>query len=84
MKKGMWQIQNAQRPDVQQRIPALGPRAVCWLPLQPGKIFKAEVGNEKDYIATRVSYNLDLGGPSFTVNSACSSGLVAVAQVYFI
>ena len=49
-------------------------------PLQPGKIFKAEVGNEKDYIATRVSYNLDLGGPSFTVNSACSSGLVAVAQ----
>ena len=47
---------------------------------KPGQIFKTEVGNEKDYIATRVSYQLDLGGPSFTVNSACSSGLVAVAQ----
>ena len=48
--------------------------------LRPGRIWTAEVGNEKDYIATRVSYQLDLGGPSYTVNSACSSGLVAIAQ----
>eukprot|EP00939_MAST-03C_sp_MAST-3C-sp1_P000987 g987.t1 len=49
-------------------------------PLEPGKIWTTEVGNEKDYIATRVAYQLDLGGPAFTVNSACSSGLVAVAN----
>jgi 3-oxoacyl-(acyl-carrier-protein) synthase len=49
-------------------------------PLDPGAIFLGEVGNEKDYIATRVSYALDLMGPAMNVNSACSSGLVAVAQ----
>ncbi|KAJ1629979.1 thiolase-like protein, partial [Pavlovales sp. CCMP2436] len=38
------------------------------------------VGAEKDYIATRVSYGLNLGGPSIAVTSACSSSLVAVAQ----
>ena len=38
------------------------------------------MGNEKDYIATRVSYALDLMGPSLAVNSACSSALAAVAQ----
>jgi len=49
-------------------------------PLAPGDIFLGEVGSEKDYIATRVSYALDLMGPSFSVNSACSSGLLAIAQ----
>ena len=49
-------------------------------PLDPTNLFLTEVGNEKDYISTRVSYALDLGGPSMTVTSACSSGLVAVAQ----
>lgn len=39
-----------------------------------------QVGSEKDYIATRVSFAMDLGGPSMNVNSACSSGLVAIAQ----
>ena len=39
-----------------------------------------QVGNEKDYIATRVSYALDLMGPSLAVNSACSSALAAVAH----
>lgn len=48
--------------------------------LAPGDIFLGEVGSEKDYIATRVSYALDLMGPSLSVNSACSSGLLAVAQ----
>ncbi len=47
---------------------------------KPDVILRTEIGNEKDYIATRVSYQLDLGGPSVTVNSACSSGLVAIAQ----
>ncbi len=49
-------------------------------PLDPGKLFLTEISNEKDYIATRVSYQLDLGGPGVTVTSACSSGLLAVAQ----
>jgi acyl transferase domain-containing protein len=49
-------------------------------PLEPAKTWTTEVGNEKDYISTRVSHQLNLGGPSFTINSACSSGLVAVAQ----
>lgn len=46
----------------------------------PGQVFLGEVASEKDYIATRVSYALDLNGASMNVNSACSSGLVAVAQ----
>ena len=33
-----------------------------------------------EYLATRVSYKLDLKGPSVTVESACSTSLVAVAQ----
>ncbi|HYO13133.1 MAG TPA: amino acid adenylation domain-containing protein [Thermoanaerobaculia bacterium] len=37
-----------------------------------------QMGNEKDYLATRVSYKLNLGGPSVTVQSACSTALVAV------
>jgi phthiocerol/phenolphthiocerol synthesis type-I polyketide synthase E len=33
---------------------------------------------DKDYVATRVSYKLDLRGPSVTVQTACSTSLVAV------
>ncbi|MEM9903528.1 MAG: SDR family NAD(P)-dependent oxidoreductase, partial [Cyanobacteria bacterium P01_D01_bin.44] len=36
------------------------------------------LGNDKDYIATRVSYKLNLRGPSFNVSTACSTSLVAV------
>lgn len=36
-------------------------------------------GNEKEYIATRTSYKLDLRGPSICVNTACSTSLVAAA-----
>jgi acyl transferase domain-containing protein/acyl carrier protein len=35
------------------------------------------VGNERDYLATRVSYKLNLKGPSFDVQCACSTSLVA-------
>ena len=38
------------------------------------------VGSDKDYLATRVSYKLDLRGPSITVQTACSTSLVAVVQ----
>ena len=35
------------------------------------------VGNDKDFVSTRTSYKLGLTGPSFTVQSACSTSLVA-------
>ncbi|HSK46258.1 MAG TPA: type I polyketide synthase, partial [Candidatus Binatia bacterium] len=39
-------------------------------------------GNEKDYLATRTSYKLNLRGPSLNIQTACSTSLVAVAQAY--
>ena len=36
------------------------------------------LGNDKDFLATRVSYKLDLRGPSVDVQTACSTSLVAV------
>jgi non-ribosomal peptide synthase protein (TIGR01720 family) len=35
------------------------------------------IGNEQDYIATRVSYKLNLKGPSVNVQSTCSTSLLA-------
>ncbi|KZN35318.1 hypothetical protein N480_19225 [Pseudoalteromonas luteoviolacea S2607] len=37
-------------------------------------------GNDKDYLATSVSYKLNLTGPSISVNTACSSSLVAIVE----
>ncbi len=37
-----------------------------------------QLANDKDYLPSRVSYKLDLGGPSVNVQSACSTALVAV------
>ncbi|MEH2065248.1 MAG: SDR family oxidoreductase [Nostoc sp.] len=36
------------------------------------------IAGDKDYLTTRVSYKLNLQGPSFTVQTACSTSLVAV------
>ncbi|WP_352509140.1 SDR family NAD(P)-dependent oxidoreductase [Mesorhizobium sp. M0048] len=41
--------------------------------------FLTELGNDKDYLASRVSYMLNLNGPSITVQTACSTGLVSIA-----
>lgn len=40
--------------------------------------FQVSLGNQRDYLATQVSYRLDLRGPSLTVQTACSTSLVAV------
>ena len=40
--------------------------------------FEAMISNDKDFLPTRVSYKLNLGGPSIGVQTACSTSLVAV------
>lgn len=38
------------------------------------------IGNEKDFLATRAAYKLNLKGPAININTACSTSLVAVCQ----
>lgn len=42
--------------------------------------FQVMLGNEKDYIATRVAHKLGLTGPAVSVHTACSTSLVAICQ----
>ncbi|WP_424889049.1 type I polyketide synthase [Streptomyces sp. XH2] len=42
--------------------------------------YRLMLANDKDFLTTRVSYKLDLRGPSISVNTACSTSLVAVHQ----
>ncbi|MEO6829123.1 MAG: type I polyketide synthase, partial [Acidobacteriaceae bacterium] len=44
--------------------------------------FPALIGNGQDFLATRISYKLNLCGPAMTVQSACSTSLLAVAQAW--
>lgn len=41
------------------------------------KGLQALLGNDKDYLATRVAHKFNFTGPAFTVQTACSSSLVA-------
>ena len=40
--------------------------------------YQLMIGNDKDFLTTRVSYKLDLHGPSMSIQTACSTSLVAV------
>ena len=42
-----------------------------------GHFLLRHTGNDKDFLSTRVSYLLDLKGPSVNVQTACSTSLVA-------
>src|SRR5919107_6299500 len=46
-------------------------RSVGWFLLR-------HTGNDKDFLATRLSYLLNLRGPSINVQTACSTSLVAI------
>jgi amino acid adenylation domain-containing protein len=37
------------------------------------------IGNEKDFLTTRLAYKLNLRGPALSINTACSTSLVALA-----
>ncbi|WP_369215333.1 beta-ketoacyl synthase N-terminal-like domain-containing protein [Streptomyces flavofungini] len=40
--------------------------------------YRMMITNDKDFVATRTSYKLNLQGPSVSTNTACSTSLVAV------
>ena len=50
------------------------------LMMSPAEHFQIGVGNDKDFLTTRVSYKLNLKGPSVAVQTACSTSLVAVVS----
>jgi acyl transferase domain-containing protein/acyl carrier protein len=47
-------------------------------PVKSAGDFQLLVGNDKDFLSTHVSYKLNLKGPSLTVQTACSTSLVAI------
>ena len=42
--------------------------------------FQANLANDRNFLPTRLSYKLNLTGPSVNIQSACSTGLVVVHQ----
>lgn len=50
--------------------------------LGSAKSYQKLIGNSNDFLTTRVSYKLNLTGPSITVQTACSTSLVATTLAY--
>ena len=46
--------------------------------LDPSTSFQTLITNEKDFLSTRVSFRMDLIGPSMTIQTGCSTSLVAI------
>ncbi|MDM0053598.1 non-ribosomal peptide synthetase/type I polyketide synthase [Variovorax sp. J22R115] len=46
--------------------------------LDASELYRLMIGNDKDFAPTRASYKLGLTGPSVSVQTACSTSLVAV------
>jgi amino acid adenylation domain-containing protein len=44
--------------------------------------FQVMLDNEKDYLATRIAHKLNLTGPAISMNTACSTSLVAISQAF--
>ncbi|MCP3933661.1 MAG: type I polyketide synthase, partial [Bacteroidetes bacterium] len=44
--------------------------------------FQAMLANEKDYLATRVAFKLNLTGPAISLYTACSTSLVSVCSAF--
>ncbi|MES2950537.1 MAG: amino acid adenylation domain-containing protein [Pseudomonadota bacterium] len=47
-------------------------------PASAPELFQTTILNDKDFLATRVAYKLDLHGPALSVQTACSTSLVAL------
>ncbi|MCF6439120.1 type I polyketide synthase [Pseudoalteromonas luteoviolacea] len=47
------------------------------LPFLEAQAFSTLLGNDKDYLATHAAYKLDLKGPAVSIQTACSTSLVA-------
>jgi len=45
---------------------------------EPARVFQTMITNDKDFLSTKVSYKLNLKGPSITIQTACSTSLVAI------
>jgi len=46
--------------------------------INPAEGYQLTIGNDKDFLTTRVSYKLNLKGPSIDVQTACSTSLTAI------
>lgn len=67
MNNNSYYLQNVlTRPDIVQKIGS----------------FQAMLANEKDFLTTRVSYKLNLTGPSENIYTACSTSLVSIISAF--
>ncbi len=48
--------------------------------LEETGLMGAAIGNEKDFLATRIAYKLNLEGPAISVQTACSTSSAAIYQ----